>query len=181
MRVFFATGNEHKFKEAKAILEKFGINVEKAEVEMVEIQGTLEEIAVHKAKQAYSTLKSPVFVEDTGFFLLSLKFPFPGPYGKYFIKAYTKEGIVRCHKGEEARYETVVAFAHSQGIEVFKGTLEGKIADYVARGEGFDYDFIFIPKGHQKTLAELGIDVKNEISSRRRALEKLAEHLLSQH
>jgi len=55
----------------------------------------------------------------------------------------------------------------------FDGACEGKII-FEARGkDGFGYDPLFVPNGFDATFAELGEDVKNKISHRSKALEKL--------
>ena len=45
--------------------------------------------------------------------------------------------------------------------------------------EGFGYDPIFQPEGYQETFAQLGMDIKNTISHRARAVTKLADFLLN--
>jgi XTP/dITP diphosphohydrolase len=63
------------------------------------------------------------------------------------------------------------------GTELFEGVCEGRIG-FEARGTGgFGYDPLFIPQGHKATLGELSEDVKNAISHRARALEKLKRRL----
>jgi XTP/dITP diphosphohydrolase len=59
----------------------------------------------------------------------------------------------------------------------FDGACEGKIL-FEARGkDGFGYDPLFVPNGFDATFAELGEDIKNKISHRSKALEKLKAHL----
>jgi XTP/dITP diphosphohydrolase len=59
--------------------------------------------------------------------------------------------------------------------EIFDGTCEGRI-DFAPRGHGgFGYDPLFIPNGFKESFAELGEDVKNRLSHRAKALEKLKE------
>jgi XTP/dITP diphosphohydrolase len=67
-----------------------------------------------------------------------------------------------------------VCYAGEQDqTQLFDGACEGKII-FEARGKnGFGYDPLFVPDGFDGTFAELGDDVKNKISHRSKALEKL--------
>jgi XTP/dITP diphosphohydrolase len=59
--------------------------------------------------------------------------------------------------------------------ELFDGVCEGRII-FEPRGQnGFGYDPLFVPMGFEQTFAELGDDVKNKLSHRSRALQKLQE------
>lgn len=58
-----------------------------------------------------------------------------------------------------------------------KGICSGHIAAEARGDGGFGYDPLFIPDGYTKTFAQLGVDLKNKISHRARALEEL-ERLL---
>ena len=62
-------------------------------------------------------------------------------------------------------------------IHQFEGIVEGEIIRERRGGEGFGYDPIFQPDGYDKTFAELGMEIKNHISHRARAVTKLAEYL----
>jgi XTP/dITP diphosphohydrolase len=57
--------------------------------------------------------------------------------------------------------------------EVFDGACEGRITVAPSGAKGFGYDPLFVPVGHEESFAELGEDVKNKMSHRARALEKL--------
>jgi XTP/dITP diphosphohydrolase len=64
--------------------------------------------------------------------------------------------------------------------QLFDGACEGKII-FEPRGKnGFGYDPLFVPNGFEGTFAELGDDVKNKISHRSKALEKLKSYFASQ-
>jgi XTP/dITP diphosphohydrolase len=71
----------------------------------------------------------------------------------------------------------------SRGTEVlgeFDGSVEGRIVDAARGGGGFGYDPFFVPDGYNRTFAELGAEVKNTLSHRARALDKLIRWLDSQ-
>ena len=80
----------------------------------------------------------------------------------------------------EARFRAVITYIDSEGKEQqFEGVVDGQIAPEMSGAEGFGYDPVFIPKGYEKTFAELSSEVKNTISHRKRALEKLVQFLKS--
>ena len=60
---------------------------------------------------------------------------------------------------------------------IFQGIVNGEITRERSGCEGFGYDPIFRPDGYEKTFAELGAEIKNKISHRARATEKLTEYL----
>ena len=62
-------------------------------------------------------------------------------------------------------------------VHKFEGIVNGEITQEKSGAEGFGYDPIFRPDGYDKTFAELGADIKNQISHRARATQKLAEYL----
>ena len=77
----------------------------------------------------------------------------------------------------KAHFRTVVSLIIDGKEHQFEGRVEGYIATEKSGTEGFGYDPIFIPEGYDKSFAELGEDVKNQISHRARAVRKLAEYL----
>jgi XTP/dITP diphosphohydrolase len=62
---------------------------------------------------------------------------------------------------------------------LFEGVCEGRIALEPRGRGGFGYDPLFVPTGYQLSFAELGDDVKNKISHRAQALEKLKKALIT--
>jgi XTP/dITP diphosphohydrolase len=59
----------------------------------------------------------------------------------------------------------------------FEGVVNGQIITEYRGTGGFGYDPIFLPDGHNKTLAEMSMEEKNAISHRARAVNKLIEFL----
>jgi XTP/dITP diphosphohydrolase len=78
-----------------------------------------------------------------------------------------------------ARFRCVLALVPAAGgpTALFEGSCEGRVALAPSGSDGFGYDPLFVPDGHDRSLAALGEDVKNKLSHRARALEKLREHL----
>jgi XTP/dITP diphosphohydrolase len=180
MKLVFVTGNEGKFREARAMLSKHGIELERTDMEIDEIQDRdVEKVARVKAKFAYSVLKRPLFVEDTGLCIGAMN-GYPGNLIKHFLSAIGMEGILKCMEGRPRSAEgvSVVAYADGNGrVKTFVGKVKGKISDYVGKGYDFGWDTIFIPSGHEKTFAELGMKEKNKVSHRKKSVEKFAEWL----
>ena len=76
---------------------------------------------------------------------------------------------------EEPSFGTVLSYTNPAGTHYFEGRCEGTILRE-ERGEGgFGYDSIFRPNGFDRSFAELGIDEKNGISHRGRALRSFFE------
>jgi XTP/dITP diphosphohydrolase len=63
--------------------------------------------------------------------------------------------------------------------EIFDGVCEGRMGHAPTGQAGFGYDPLFIPRGFDCTFAELGEEVKNQISHRAQALQKLRARLLA--
>jgi Ham1 family protein len=76
----------------------------------------------------------------------------------------------------KARFRTVISLIIDGKEHQFEGKVEGHIATEKHGTEGFGYDPVFIPEGYDKSFAELGEEIKNQISHRARAVKKLAEY-----
>ena len=77
-----------------------------------------------------------------------------------------------------ARFRCTMVLARGgRELAHFSGTVEGRIIEETRGSQGFGYDPLFIPDGHENTFAELGEDVKNTLSHRSRALAQVLEHL----
>ena len=175
--LYFITGNAMKAREAKLILPKFGIEVEQKELDVLEIQDKdAAHIALRKAEEAFRQLKHPLIVEDTGLYIKAMN-GYPGTFIKHFFNSIGPEGILDFLKGKDRTAEavTVVGYCDSKGnAKVFEGRVKGKISESIRKRNDFDWDMIFIPDGYDQTYSELDMAEKNEISQRRKAMEKFA-------
>ncbi|RLE65377.1 MAG: non-canonical purine NTP pyrophosphatase, RdgB/HAM1 family [Thermoprotei archaeon] len=182
MKVFFVTKNRGKLKEAEVILSSYGIEVKMLAVEKEEIQSyNLEEIALH-ALRRIDFQDAPFFVEDAGLFIEALN-GFPGPYSSYVYKTIGCRGILKLLEGidnRKAYFLSVVALKiPSTGkVEVFKGKIDGFIADKMQGEKGFGFDPIFMPDGYKRTFAEMSVEEKNRYSHRGKALRKMGEWIV---
>ena len=159
--------------KAREVAEFFGSTVEVTHVslDIPELRSEdVTEISRQKAHYAFDRLHSPLIVDDTVFCIDALK-GFPGPYAAYVLHTIGNTGILKIMKDVEnrnAHFTTAIAFADSDGIRVFSGTINGRIVTKPRGREGFGYDPIFEVGG--RTLAEIPIGEKNRISHRALAL-----------
>jgi XTP/dITP diphosphohydrolase len=80
-------------------------------------------------------------------------------------------------ENRKARFRTVVALIEGGGVHYFEGVITGYIATHPSGEGGFGYDPVFVPDGFTQTFAELGEDLKNKISHRALAIDKLKNYL----
>ncbi len=175
-KIYFATGNKEKAKEAEYIL---GRNVEIADLELDEIQSTdLEKIAIHKLTQAYEKLKSPVIVDDVAL-EIDVWDGFPGPFVK-FIHDKNNKRILRMLKNEKNREATLICtlgYHDGKKIHCFTGKLRVTISKKELGENGWGLDPILIPKGKKLTFSQMTEKEKNSDSHRARALKLLKNFL----
>jgi len=175
--IFFASSNKNKFKEARTILSGFGISLEFFKCNLQEIQAnSLEEVARHKARQAFSFCSKPVIIEDDGLFISSLK-GFPGAYSSFAFDTIGNEGILRLlSKQRSATFRSIIAYCEKEeDIMLFGANVCGKISKKI-QGSKWGFDPIFVPEGQTLTYSQL--KNKNIISHRYLALKKFANWYL---
>lgn len=189
--IIFITGNENKLKEVQMILapdpsQTASFVLVNRALDLDEVQGAdLEEIALHKCKQAASIVGPghPVFVEDTALCFDEFN-GLPGAYIKWFVKSMGLAKIVKMlepFENKNAQAVTTIAYADGEGnYHTFQGITRGRIVD--SRGPTtFGWDSIFAPLEAQgPTYAEMDKKAKNMISQRGRAFAKFKQHLMDQ-
>ncbi len=77
----------------------------------------------------------------------------------------------------KAQFRTVISLIIEGKELLFEGVVKGIIIEDERGGKGFGYDPIFVPEGYNKTFAEMGMDIKNKISHRANAVNKLSAYL----
>ena len=192
MRIVFATNNAHKLSEIRQILghriEVLSLSDIGCHADIPETADTLEGNALQKAEYVVDHYHISCFADDTGLEVDALGGA-PGIYSaRYAGEGHDSEANMRKLLGElgennnrKARFRTVIALITLDGdhreVNTFEGIVEGQITHERHGDEGFGYDPIFQPDGYDKTFAQLGMDIKNHISHRARATEKLARFL----
>ena len=181
--VFFATGNIHKFNEARSILAELDIAVGMLRLKDTEIQSdSLMEIAQASALDALKRCGLPVIVEDAGLFVDALN-GFPGPYAAYAYKTIGNAGLLKLMenvKNRKATFKSAIAYCDNSLDEplCFEGDATGEITTQERKKKektAFGFDPIFQPSGSEKTFAEMTIQEKNGFSHRAKAVRKFAE------
>lgn len=191
MKIVFATNNKHKLEEIKDILGKDFEIVSLAEIgcheDIPETGLTLEENARQKSTYIVEHYNHDCFADDTGLEVDALNGE-PGVYSARYAEGTDHDSEANMRKllskmanvkDRTARFRTVISLIINGVEHQFEGRVEGRIATEKHGKEGFGYDPIFIPEGYDKSFAELGEEVKNQISHRARAVKKLAEYLSS--
>ncbi|KAI0690849.1 inosine triphosphate pyrophosphatase-like protein [Cytidiella melzeri] len=180
-KLVFVTGNRMKLQEVRYILSKNAdIELTSQDLDVPEIQGTTQEVAIEKCRKAAEILQGPCITEDTALCFEALN-GLPGPYIKHFMKSLGLDGLNTLLEGFPSKKATAVCtFAYSAGPKtepiVFEGRVDGTIVP--PRGvEMFGWNPIFEVEDTQKTFAEMSDEEKNAISHRYRALEKLTAYL----
>ena len=176
---FFVTGNVHKFHEARTVLSEFNISVAMLNMKTTEIQtDNIDLIAKTSAFEAAQKSNMPIFVEDAGLFINSLK-GFPGPYSSYAYRTIGTQGILRLLekvKKRDAYFYSSVVFCDSgkpTSVKHFSGKVDGKIALRKRGTRGFGFDPIFKPSTEtSRTFAQMTQQEKNKHSHRAKALRK---------
>lgn len=187
-KLVFATNNLHKLTEIKAILGEqidiLSLNDINCHVDIPETADTLEGNAKMKAEYIYQHYHLDCFADDTGLEVRALN----GAPG-VFSARYAGEGhdsqenmkkLLEHLKGKtnrEAQFRTAICLIENGEEHLFEGLVKGKIIEEKRGEAGFGYDPVFVPDGYDKTFAELGEDIKNQISHRARAVKKLCDYL----
>ncbi len=171
----FVTGNSNKLKEAQMIL---GIPLDQADIPLEEIQTCdVAETVNHKVRGAYDAVGAPVMVEDSGLVFTAWN-GLPGALVKWFEKTVGLEGMARMLDPFDSRTavaQCFVALYDGEEVLIGRGEVPGRIAESPRGSNGFGWDTLFIPEGHDRTFAEMSASEKNGISHRKRAFEAIRE------
>ena len=152
--------------------------------EIEETGTTLEENAQLKADFVTKNYGLNCFSDDTGLLVDALNGA-PGVYtaryaGKEKSASANMDKLLIELKGKtdrKAHFKTAISLNITTKKHLFTGIVDGIISQEKQGKKGFGYDPIFIPNGYDVSFAELSITVKNKISHRGRAIQKLIQFL----
>ncbi len=188
MELVFATHNQNKFKEVQVLMPKhiklLSLNMINCFDEIEETGTTLEENAQLKADFVTKNYGYNCFSDDTGLLVDALN----GAPGVYTARygGPEKDANANMNKlllelkestNRNAYFKTAITLNLNAKKHSFNGIVNGTIALEKSGQKGFGYDPVFIPEGYDKTFAELPLAVKNTISHRGRAIQKLIAFL----
>ncbi len=188
MKLIFATNNQHKVEEIRAVtgdkfelltLQEAGITID-----IPEPHDTLEANAAEKSQTIYRMTGTSCFSEDTGLEVAALN-------GEPGVKSARYAGDDRSFdqnidkllinladkEDRSARFRTIVSVIIDGKETLFEGICEGTVIKERRGSNGFSYDPVFVPLGADKTFAEMTLEEKNRFSHRKKATEKLVAFL----
>ena len=190
MDLCFATNNNHKLQEIRALLGKnFRIlNLQDIDCreELPENQDTLEGNSQEKAEYVLDHFGVICFADDTG---LEVEWLGGAPgvrSARYAGEQRSSEDNISLlleklegMDNRSARFRTVITLAGIGEVKQFEGVVEGKIIDRKKGNDGFGYDPVFLPESKNVTFGQMTLEEKNEISHRATAFRKLIQYLQS--
>ena len=188
-----ASTNIHKIREFRTMLKAYSsldllsLADFPEYIPPEETAKSFEEIAMKKAVHAAKALGHWVLADDSGLIVPALNGA-PGILSARYAgndatdldnrKKLLSEMGHLMEEDRHAFYECWIAVASPAGLKkITRGTCEGTLLISERGGSGFGYDPLFVKHGYHKSFAELGESVKNRISHRRKALDKLASTL----
>ncbi|MBR6775451.1 MAG: non-canonical purine NTP diphosphatase [Bacteroidales bacterium] len=183
----FATHNAHKLEEIRAILKEYnilGLNDINCHTDIIEDASTLEGNAIIKANFVTNNYNINCFADDTGLEVEALDGA-PGVYSARYAgeNCSYQDNVIKLLdalkniENRKARFRTVIALNLDGRQYTFEGIVNGIITKEQHGEKGFGYDPIFLPDGYDLTFAEMPLEIKNKISHRGIATQKLIEFL----
>ena len=189
MEILLASNNKNKHKELLKIFQEFGskhtLIVNKDIPDVIEDKNTIEENAKKKAEECYKVFKSPIISDDSGLFVDALDGQ-PGVHSKRYAGLSSTDvennqkliNELKTADNLNAFFKTVLCYFDGLNFITSEGVLKGNIILEPRGKNGFGYDPIFDVNG--KTLAEMTLEEKSNISHRKIAAVKLVG-MLNEH
>ncbi len=187
-KIVFATNNAHKLSEIRSILgdeyEILSLRDINCDVDIPETASTLEGNAEIKVRYIKEHFGYDCFADDTGLEVDALNGA-PGVFSARYAgpehDSLKNMNLLLKNMSDKtdrkARFRTVISLLIDNQLTLMDGVVEGEITLQPQGDNGFGYDPIFSPEGFDVTFAQMDSSIKNKISHRARATEKLIEYL----
>ena len=188
MNLIFATSNAHKVKEIASVLPE-GVSVQSLKdigftEELPETRDTIEGNSLQKAEYLAEKLGVTCFAEDTGLEIETLdgrpgvySARYAGPNATFTDNVNKVLGEMEGQSNRKARFKTVITYFSEGKYVQFTGLCGGTILSQSRGDEGFGYDPIFMPDGCNLSFAEMRLEIKNQYSHRKKAVEAFLNYL----
>lgn len=192
MDIVFASNNQGKVREVRAMLEGSGIRIHSLadldlHIDVVEDGHSFIENALIKATTIAGLMKRPVLADDSGLEvdalngapgIYSARYGGPGLKDEERLSLLLSEMESVPENKRTARFVCVMALVFPDGSNLTaRGVCEGSILREAVGNGGFGYDPAFCPRGYQDTFGILSAETKNRISHRSQALLKMKDQL----
>ncbi len=186
-RIIMASSNKGKIAEAKQILKDYEVLSAKEigiDIEIEEDKDTLEMNACKKAEEIAKLLENDIVIADDSGIEVAFLDGFPGVLTKRWHPGTDREkneSILERMKGvpkesRNVRFTTAIGISDGKKTVSVVSYMDGYVSESIRGNNGFGFDEIFeLDDG--RTLAELSIEEKNSISSRKKALELARERI----
>ncbi len=190
--LLFFSHNHKKIIEVESIFNNKNLKIKSLRSfenikEPVENGLSFAENAKIKSSFGLKNFNIPCFADDSGICVEAIKNK-PGIKSKRFLEKFPSKlhafehiiyNVIKT-KNNKAFFKTAICLSIENNHHiVFEGKIDGKISTKPKGSNGFGYDPIFIPEGHEKTFAEMSIKEKNTMSHRKIALMKLESFLFN--
>lgn len=186
--LIFATNNAHKVSEISHMLgDLFKIRTLKElglQEDIPETGNTFQANASQKAHFIYERFQSNCFADDSGLEVDALNGA-PGIYSARYSGSRDMDQNIHLllknmeHESQRsAAFKTVISLIYNGEEYLFEGSVKGMITLSPRGAHGFGYDPIFVPQGYNETFAEMDASLKDTISHRSIAVNKLVQFLL---
>jgi len=187
MELVFASSNEHKVNEIRAIVDEAiqlkSLNDIACFDDIPETGSTFEENAGQKSRYIYQKYRCDCFADDSGLEIDTLNAE-PGVNSAHYSGTRDFQQNMQLvlnrmegQKNRTARFRTVISLLLNGSEYLFEGIIEGKIMQEQSGSMGFGYDPIFKPDGYEISFAEMDPSEINRISHRAIAVKKLISFL----
>ncbi|HOR23542.1 MAG TPA: non-canonical purine NTP pyrophosphatase [Candidatus Saccharibacteria bacterium] len=156
-KIFYITGNEHKFRNASTFLQKSGIKAEQKKLKLTEIQAEdAVSVALKKARDAYEIVNEPLFINDASWHIPALN-GFPGPYMHNIVNWFDSDDLLNLMAPKKDRtiiLKDTIIYKDRNHEKVFTNNIVGCILKHPTEGDGpFVRKIVSLEKGG-KSLAE---------------------------